>query len=72
MSKDPSREIVTKLVYYLVVAKSSGRDYKYFKPKIVIIIYTKELASESLGSGGWKSQEILKLKIVRKKEEKPQ
>ncbi len=47
MSKDPSREIVTKLVYYLVVAKSSGWDYKYFKPKIVIIIYTRELASES-------------------------
>ncbi len=37
MSKDPSRKIATKLVYYLVVAKSSGRDYKYFKPKIVIL-----------------------------------
>ena len=46
MSKDPSREIATKLVYYLVVAKSSGRDYKYFKPMIVIIImyYTREIA----------------------------
>jgi len=52
MSKDPSREIVTKLVYYLVIAKSSGRDYKYFKPKIVIIIYTKEIAPESLRPGG--------------------
>ncbi len=52
MSKDPSREIATKLVYYLVVAKSSGRDYKYFKPKIIIINYTRELAPESLGSGG--------------------
>ena len=57
MSKDPSREIATKLVYYLVVAKSLGRDYKYFKPKIIIINYTRELAPESLGSGGWKSQE---------------
>ncbi len=57
MSKDPSREIATKLVYYLVVAKSSGRDYKHFKPRIVIIIYTRELAPESLGPGGWKSQE---------------
>ena len=52
MSKDPSREIATKLVYYLVVAKSSGRDYKHFKPKIVIIIYTRELAPESIGPGG--------------------
>ena len=72
MSKDPSREIATKLVYYLVVAKSSGRDYKHFKPKIVII-YTREIAPESLGPGGWKSQESLKSwKIERKKEEKPQ
>ena len=52
MSKDPRREIATKLVYYLVVAKSSGQDYKYFKPKIVIINYTRELASESIGSDG--------------------
>ncbi len=53
MSKDPSREIATKLIYYIVVVKSSGRDYKYFKPKIIIIIiYTRELAPESLGSGG--------------------
>ena len=53
MSKDPNREIVTKLVYYLVVAKSSERDYKYFRPKIaIIIIYTREIASESLGPGG--------------------
>ena len=53
MSKDPSREIVTKLAYYLVVAKSSGRDYKYFKPKIIIIIiYTREIASESLRPDG--------------------
>ena len=52
MSKDPSREIVTKLVYYLVIAKSLGWDYKYFKPKIVnIIIYTREIAPESLGPG---------------------
>ena len=43
MSKDPSREIVTKLVYYLVVAKSSGWDYKNFKPTIVIY-YTREIA----------------------------
>ena len=40
MSKDPSREIVTKLVYYLVVVKSSGQDYKYFKSKIVILYFT--------------------------------
>ncbi len=54
MSKDLSREIATKLVYYLVIAKSSGRDYKHFKPKIVkiIIIYMREIASESLGPGG--------------------
>ena len=52
MSKDPSREIAKKLVYYLVVAKSSGRDYKYFKPKIIIIIYTREIAPESIGPGG--------------------
>ena len=54
MSKDPSREIVMKLVYYLVVVKSSGRDYKYFKLKIVIIIYiyTREIAPESLRPGG--------------------
>ena len=45
MSKDPNREIAIKLVYYLVVAKSSGRDYKYFKPKIVIIIYLHERVS---------------------------
>jgi len=51
MSKDPSREIVMKLVYYLVIAKSSGWDYKYFKPKIVNIIYTREIASESLKPG---------------------
>ena len=44
---------MTKLVYYLMVAKSSGRDYKHFKPKIVIIIiYTRELAPESIGPGG--------------------
>ena len=42
MSKDLSREIAIKLVYYLVVAKSSERDYKYFKPKIVIIVYLHE------------------------------
>ena len=52
MSKDLSREIATKLVYYLMVAKSSGRDYIYFKPKIVNIIYTREIAPESLGPGG--------------------
>ena len=54
MSKNPSREIVTKLVYYIVVAKSSGRDYKHFKPKIVIIIYIymREIAFESLGPSG--------------------
>ena len=40
MSKDPSREIAMELVYYLVVVKSSGRDYKYFKPKIVLYIFT--------------------------------
>ncbi len=38
MSKDPSREIAIELIYYLVVAKSSGQNYKHFKPKIVIII----------------------------------
>ena len=38
MSKDPSREIAMKLVYYLVIVKSSGQNYKYFKLKIIIII----------------------------------
>ena len=52
MSKDLSRKIAIKLVYYLMIAKSSRWDYKYFKPKIVIINYTRELAPESLGSGG--------------------
>jgi len=53
MSKDPSREIATKLVYYLMVAKSSGRDYKHFKLKIVIIIiYTREIVPKSLEPGG--------------------
>ena len=43
MSKDPSRKIAMKLVYYLVIAKSSGWDYKYFKPKIIsIIVYLHE------------------------------
>ena len=53
MSKDPSREIAMKLVYYLVVAKSLGQDYKYFKPKIVIIImyYMRELASSWIACG---------------------
>jgi len=53
MSKDPSRKIAMKLVYYLVIAKSSGRDYKYFKPKLVIgYNYTREIASEFLGPDG--------------------
>ena len=53
MSKDPSREIATKLVYYLVVAKSSGRDYKYFKPKIVITIYLYERDSTRVLRTWW-------------------
>jgi len=53
MSKDPSRKIVTKLVYYLVIAKSSERDYKYFKLKSVMKYnYTREIAPESLRPGG--------------------
>ena len=49
MSKDPSRKIATKLIYYIVVVESSRWDYKYFKPKIVnIIIYMREIAPESL------------------------
>ncbi len=52
MSKNLSREIVIELVYYLVVAKSLGQDYKYFKPKIILfIIYTRKIASESIGPG---------------------
>ena len=49
MSKDPNREIVTELVYYLVVAKSSGQDYKHFKLKITIFFYTREITSKSIG-----------------------
>ena len=53
MSKDPSRKIAMKLVYYLVVAKSSRQDYRYFKPKIVIkYIYTREITPKSLGPNG--------------------
>ena len=58
-----------KLVYYLVIAKSLGRDYKYFKPKIIIIIiYTREIAPESLRPNEWKFQERIKSNIERKKE----
>ena len=53
MSKDPSREIATKLVYYLVVAKSSGWDYKYFKPKIANIIYLHERVSTRVLRTWW-------------------
>ncbi len=55
MSKDPSKEIAIELVYYLVIAKSSGQNYKHFKSKIIIIIiifYTREIAPESLGPDG--------------------
>ena len=48
MNKDPSREIAMKLVYYLVVVKSSEQDYKHFKPKIVIIIYLHERDSTQI------------------------
>ena len=53
MSKNPSREIAMKLVYYLMIAKSLGWDYKYFKPKIVMSYnYTREIASEFLRPDG--------------------
>ncbi len=69
MSKDSSRKIALKLVYYLVVAKSSGQDYKYFKPKIVIIIYiyTREITPESLKT--WWVKVSRKNKIKNKEEE---
>src|SRR6266542_1841375 len=45
MSKDPSRKIAMKLVYYLVVAKSSEWDYKHFKLMIIIMYYKRELTT---------------------------
>ena len=74
MSKDPSREITTKLVYYFVVAKSSGQDYKYFKPKIVIIIvYLHERDSTRVLRTWWVKvpRKIKSEKIERKKERNP-
>src|SRR6266498_611450 len=75
MSKDLSREIVTKLIYYLVVAKSSGRDYKYFKPKIIIIIiiyYTRELAPLWIAYSEVKVlKKVKNLKKVRKEKRSP-
>ena len=62
MSKDPNREIAMKLVYYLVVAKSSGRDYKYFKPTIFIMYYTREIAPLWIAYG-----EVKVLKKVKSK-----
>ena len=67
MSKDPSREIATKLVYYLVVAKSSGRDYKYFKPKIVVIIYLHERVSIRVLRVWW--VKVLKKNKIKNSEE---
>ena len=53
MSKNLSKEIAMKLIYYLVVTKSSEWDYKYFKPKIVFFYYyMREIASKSIGPGG--------------------
>jgi len=52
MSKDLSREIAMELVYYLMVIKSLGQDYKYFKPMIVIMYYTRKIAPESERPGG--------------------
>src|SRR6266542_6742733 len=48
MSKDPSREIATKLIYYLMVAKSSERDCKYFKLKLVIIYLYEKVSTRVL------------------------
>ena len=72
MSKDSSREIATKLVYYLVVAKSSRRDYKYFKLKIVTYLHEKD-STQVLRTWWVKVPRKNKTsKIERKKEEKPQ
>jgi len=75
MSKDPSKEIAIKLVYYLVVAKSSGWDYKHFKLKLVIsiIFYTREIAPLWIAYGEVKVLKKVKIqkKIVRKEERSP-
>ncbi len=74
MSKDPNREIAIKLVYYLVVAKSSRRNYKYFKPKIVIIIYLHERVSIQVLRTWW-VKVLRKIKNLENREEegeKPQ
>ena len=73
MSKDPSREIATKLVYYLVVAKSLGWDYKYFKPKIVNIILYERDSTRVFKT--WWVKVLRKIKIKKREEEggeKPQ
>src|SRR6266542_250619 len=66
MSKVPNREIVTKLVYYLVVAKSSGRDYKYFKPRIVIYLHER-VSTRVLRT--WWVKVPRKIKILKNREE---
>ncbi len=72
MSKDPSREIAMKLVYYLVVAKSSRRDSKYFKPKIVFYYLHERVSIRVLRTWWVKVPKKLKIrKIERKKERNP-
>src|SRR6266498_3916224 len=70
ISKDQSRKIAIKLIYYLMVAKSSGRDYKYFKSKIVIIIYLHERVSTRVLRTWWVKvpRKNKRSKIKRKKE----
>ncbi len=69
MSKDPSREIATKLVYYLVVAKSSGWDYKYFKPKTDKINYDLHERVSTRVLRIWWVKVPRKLKILKNREE---
>ncbi len=65
---------MTKLVYYLIVAKSSGQDYKYFKPKIVVIIaYLHERDSTRVFKTWWvKVSRKNKIKNREEEGEKPQ
>jgi len=42
MSKNLSSEIAIELVYYLVIAKSSEQDYKYFKPKLMYNLHKRD------------------------------
>ena len=73
MSKDLNKKIATKLVYYLVVAKSLGQDYKQFKPKIAILYYILyEKDSIRVFRIWWVKVLRNHIKIEKKKKEKPQ